>query len=186
MDRHGCAGDVRRQVHRALEEQLLGRLVRPQLGHGGRGAEQGEGGTDSGDLHEQGFMVRAEVVAGRAILREAALQAQIVAVTSMGEDHHRAAQPRHVQQRASPVQQPRVTKPGPWRGRSRDGPGKELIEQFVFARHCWGIEPRHGFAGQVRDIRQRHEPADENGATAVRVVHHGADAVAFLQQITEQ
>ena len=60
------------------------------------------------------------------------------------------------------------------------------MKQFVFGGHGRGVEPRHGRAGQVSDVRKRHEPARENGTAAFRVGQHLADAVPLLQQITQQ
>lgn len=105
MDRHGRRRDVRRQVDRPLQERLLLYIRRPQFGHGGCGAEQSGGDPDGSDLHEQRLVVGPQVMASCAIVGETALQAQMVAVPSMGKDHHGTAHARHVQQRPRPPQQ---------------------------------------------------------------------------------
>jgi hypothetical protein len=50
-------------------------------------------------MHEQGLVLGAQVMSNRAALRKAALQSQVVPVSSMCEDHDGAAQPGDIQQR---------------------------------------------------------------------------------------
>jgi len=131
-------------------------------------------------------VVGPQVVARCAILGEAALQAQIVSVPSMGKDHHGTTQARHVQQRPRLSQQRGVLATRLRRRGVGAGSGEEVVEQLVLAGHRRYVEPRQRLAGQVRDVGQRHEPAGQDQAAGASLLKQDADAVALLEQVAQQ
>ena len=137
-------------------------------------------------MHEQGLVVGAQIVANRAVLGERALEAEVVAMTGVVEDHHRTTETSHVKQRPCPQQQGGRRAVGRRRRQTHALPGEEIREQLAFRRHGLGINPGHGRADQVRDVRQRHEPPGQDLGEKLRRLKLDAQVVAFLEQITEQ
>jgi hypothetical protein len=61
-------------------------------------------------MHEQGFVVGAEIVTNRAVLGEGALEAEVVAMSGVVEDHRGTAETSSVQQCPCPLQQALVSR----------------------------------------------------------------------------
>ena len=131
-------------------------------------------------------MVGAQIVTSRAVLGEGALEAEVVAVSGVVEDHGGTAEASYVQQRPRPLQQDGRRVVGRRCRRVRAMSGEEVREQLALGRHGLGVDPGHGRAGQVRHVRQRHEPPGQDRGEYLRRLELDAEVVALHEEIAEQ
>ncbi len=86
-------------------------------------------------MHEQSFVIGAQIVTSRAVLGEVAVKAKVVAVPGMVEDHDGTAEASYVQQRSRPLQQDGRGVVGRRCRRVRAMSGEEVREQLALGRH---------------------------------------------------
>lgn len=177
VERAGGVGDVGCQPQGLVEERSLFHVMRPELRDDCGRTEECGGDAGGGDVHEQGLVVRAEVVPGRAVEGEAALEAEVIAVSRVGEDSDGAAEASEVEDLADAVA-------------SRGGGGRcvseVVVEKMGLVGDGRGVEPGHGLAREVGDVRERHKPAGQIAATRAGCAQDPVDAAALLEEVAEE
>jgi hypothetical protein len=83
VDAQRTGPDVGRKLQGGIEELITGYLGWPPMrGHFG-GSDRSRHGARSSQLHEERFVIEPEIVADCTIVGQAALKAEVVAVSSV-------------------------------------------------------------------------------------------------------
>ena len=119
-------------------------------------------------------MIGTEVVCDRPVEGEAAHQAQIVAVPGVLQDLDGALQPFHVQERADAIVACRT-----------ELVREEVVQKLRLRGRGLDVGPGVGVAGQVGDVRDRHQPPRQTVAADIGLLEGEADPVSLLDEVAE-